>query len=133
MIEFSDAATSELENAVPAASAGPTIVVKGDLTLVSDPVLRTVSFSTPSGAEITPGDVTLANPSFVIPAADYSVTLGQFNLVASANLIVNNDRWLEGDEAFSINISSFGDRLLIGNANGDTATPLRYHARYRGR
>ena len=118
-VEFDDAMTSAAENALPAGSAGPTLVIQGDLSLLSA-AQRTVMFTGPTGTEIDGLDHT-TTPTLEIPAAGYpggTNLASQFNLIQYGRIVINNDALLEGDELFTVSVADNGV-FVLGDSDGD--------------
>ncbi len=126
LVEFNE--NSSEQNELAATGAGPVIVVYGDLTGTTD-VERTITMQAVSGTALEGTDFNFTN-SFTVPEADYSGTLGMFDLTKydqfgelsassglPAVLDIVNDNLIEGAENTTILILGFGVALQQGDAN----------------
>ena len=145
LIEFRDTSTEKGEDgSVPLAPAfgaaavgGPTLVVRGDLTGTT-PESRVVTLQSINGTALRNldfgfGDNFLLEEDFVVPAGDYSVTPGFFDLTlvnrfgALATgigtdlpvLDVTNDSIIEGPESLIVELQGKSNALQEGDADGD--------------
>ncbi|MGB7328378.1 MAG: VCBS domain-containing protein, partial [Rubripirellula sp.] len=128
LLEFDDTTTSELEGADAATAAGPTLVVKGDLSDLSD-AQRTVTFSL-TNLETTSDDVNSGPLSYTIPADNYAGGTdpdSRLNLIEKGVVVIQSDNLLEGNENFDLDINTYGS-LIGGQADPtDSLNPGTIH------